>query len=192
MPYIGICLMTITVIFGGYIAYYRAYITESLNLLNIGANYIRSNRSLIFLSLVFFVVWAAIFFLEIIALLFIYSMDTASISSDDPVKPAYTFAYFTGIQNTIVIKILMILAIVHYLWTNLILYSMGQYISMAAGSFWTLGVKNNFKNSLYTLLKFHLGTVVHGSLVNIVLGKLTSFLYFLMPRSNHWLCCCYL
>lgn len=138
MPYIGIVVLAIAACFIAYMVYYRGYIKESLGLLNKGAQYIRSNRSLIFLSLVFFLLWAIIFILEIIALLFIYSMDTASISPDDPNRPSYTFAYFTGIQNTVVVKILMILAILHYLWTNLILYSMGEYICMAAGSFWIL------------------------------------------------------
>lgn len=174
--------------------YYRNFIWKSLNLLNKGAEYIRSNRSLIFLSLVFFLIWVVVFVLEVVALIFIYSMDTASVSSKDPpeLKPEYTFAYFTGIKNTILIKILLVLTLVHYVWTNLILYNMGEYISMAAGSFWILNVRNNFKNALYTLLKFHLGTVVYGSIANAFYGKLVGLLYFLMPRRNGMLCCCLL
>lgn len=67
---------------------------------------------------------------------------------------------------------------------------MGEYICMGAGAFWILNVKHNFKNALYTLLKFHLGTVIYGSLANAFYGKFVGFLYFLMPRKNHRLCCC--
>lgn len=68
---------------------------------------------------------------------------------------------------------LLIIAIVHYFWTNFILYSIGEYICMAAGTFWILEIKNNFKNALFTLFRFHIGTVIFGSIANVFLGKFT-------------------
>lgn len=66
---------------------------------------------------------------------------------------------------------------------------MGQYICMAASTYWILDVKNNFKNSLFTLLQFHLGSVIFGSLASTILGKLTTFLYLFMPHANGSLLC---
>lgn len=83
MPYVGIIVLVIALCFIAFMIYYREYVLESLKLLNKGAEYIRSNRSLIFLSLVFFLIWVIIFLLEVIALIFIYSMDTASVNYSD-------------------------------------------------------------------------------------------------------------
>lgn len=44
---------------------------------------------------------------------------------------------------------------------------------MAAGTFWILEIKNNFKNALFTLFRFHIGTVIFGSITNVILGKFT-------------------
>jgi hypothetical protein len=76
---------------------------------------------------------------------------------------------------------MLILTIIHYIWTNLILYQCGEYISMSAGAFWVLGIQHNFKNALFSLLRFHLGTVIYGSLVNPILGLISGFFYLIIP-----------
>jgi hypothetical protein len=52
---------------------------------------------------------------------------------------------------------------------------------MSAGAFWVLGIQHNFKNALFSLLRFHLGTVIYGSLVNPILGLISGFFYLIIP-----------
>lgn len=66
------------------------------------------------------------------ALVFIYSIGEGG---ED--KHSVHFAYFVR-ENSVLVNFLIVLSIVHYFWTNLILYNMGQYICMAASTFWIL------------------------------------------------------
>lgn len=67
---------------------------------------------------------------------------------------------------------------------------MGEYVCMAASNFWILDVNHNFKNSLFSLLRFHMGNIIYGSLANTFLGKITDILYIFMPNKAGGYCGC--
>ena len=63
IPFIGLAVFVIVVIFIAIMVYYRKFLLNSLHILNLGAVYIRENRSLIFTSLVLFLLWIIVFVL---------------------------------------------------------------------------------------------------------------------------------
>lgn len=190
MPYIGTAVLIIDIAIVAYFCYYKQYFKNCVGLLRIGIKYIKENPMLIFLSIIFFVIWVLVIFFEVLALLFIYSIDS---NSPQPGSTApYTFAYFVNINNVGFVKTLLVFTLIHFVWTLLLLHSIIKYLTMASASYWICNVKCNFKNALYSLLKFHLGSVIKGSILNIIPGKIVNLSYMFLPRANSVYCrCCY-
>ena len=88
-----------------------------------------------------------------------------------------------------VVQILLYLAVFHYIWTNIIIYHCGKYVCRAASSNWIMHVPNHFKNGLFTLFRFHIGSVVMGSAFITLFAWVSSLLYFIMPDAKHRACC---
>lgn len=84
----------------------------------------------------------------------------------------------------------MALAAFHFIWTNIILYHCGKYVCRAASSNWIMHVPNNFKNGLFTLFQFHIGSVLMGSALITFLSPISSLLYLIMPDAKQRACCC--
>lgn len=179
MPYLGIGALLYAVFFVVSIFCRYGYLTSSLDLVNHGAIYIRENRGLIFISLGLFILWLTALAIEATFVVFIYSID-----SDNLAVKQYKFPYLLTIQNNLFVKFLVFVSLVHFAWTMLIINSIGEYLCMGSGTFWILNLKHNFKNSLYTMLRFHMGSVIYGSLVDPFFGKISDLLYFFMPDGD--------
>lgn len=182
---LGYILASLTVINIIYLIRKRFFLMRGLELMNIAARYIRDNKALIVLSIVIFAIWTGLLVLQVAFLIYIYSIDAKSI----PVS-TYIFPYGVGKGDSWVVKTLLWLSLIHYIWTNFILYHCGKYICRAASSNWIMHVPNNFKSALFTLVNFHMGSVLMGSAMVTLLSWLSSLLYFIMPDSRDRSCCC--
>jgi hypothetical protein len=63
MPYIGIIIFLIAIIIISILIYNRKFLSRTLVLINMGVEYVRQNRRLIFMSLILFILWTIIFIL---------------------------------------------------------------------------------------------------------------------------------
>ena len=132
-----------------------------------------------------FCLWVALLLVEIVLLTFIYSIDSTTVS---PSK--YEFAYDKGKDSSFIVKFLLWLSVSHYIWTNIILYHCGKYVCRAASSNWVMHIPHHFKNGLFTLFRFHMGSIIMGSALITLFTWLSSILYLIMPDSRHRTCCC--
>ena len=184
-PIFGYILIVFAVLLVLYIVAHRKYLMRGLELVNISANYIRNNKSIIFISLVLFTFWIALLVCEVLIITFIYAVDAGTNPS-----PQYTFPYDTQKSDSLLVNILLWVALAHYIWTNIIFYHCGKYVCRAASSNWIMHVPHNFKNGLFTLFKFHIGSVLLGSALVTFFSWISSFLYFIMPDAKDRACCC--
>jgi hypothetical protein len=63
MPYLGILIFLITMTIITILIYNRHFLSRTLVLINMGVEYVRQNRRLIFMSLILFILWTIIFIL---------------------------------------------------------------------------------------------------------------------------------
>ena len=140
------------------------------------------------MSVATFFLFIIIFIFEILTLLFLYAIDSnpPAENSNQP----YSFAYFTAIGNAIYVKILLVFAAIHFVWTILILFEIVDYLAMSSAAFWICNVKHNFKNGLYSLLKFHLGSVIKGAVLNNTIGLFVKLSYLCVPGRKDICCRC--
>ena len=141
---------------------------------------------MILISLGSFIVWAFVFALELVVFLSIFAINEGQQSKGEK----NGFAFFTSINNNGFVKFLLVLNVFHYIWTNLLIYHTSKYLTKGMASNWVLRMESPFKLAVYSMVRFHTGTVIYGSIVLPFLSWITDFLYFIMPTHNGKVCCC--
>ena len=88
------------------------------------------------------------------------------------------------------VDVLFVLALIHYIWTCLVIQHLGKYVAIVGASNWIMHTPRHFKNALFTLCKYHLGTAFLGSVMITMLSWLAELFYFFIPDyENNILCC---
>lgn len=185
-PIVGILMIIVGLVLLVYTVYDRKKIRKSIALLNMGTLYIKDNCPLIFISVGSFFTWAIVFALELVIFLSIYSINEGEKTEEEK----NSFAFLTSIQNNLFVNILLVLTVIHYLWTNFIIYHMNKYLSKALATNWVLRIKNPFKLAVYTMLRFHMGTIIHGAAILPFFSWISDLLFFMMPGPKGRVCCC--
>ena len=180
---IGFLLMIILLLSVGYIVSQKEYFLRGLDLINIGTIYVRNNLRLLMMPISMLFLWTVVFSLELFLLIFIYSIN--SNETNDSKSQEYTFPYIFTLDHSGFVVFLLMLSIIHYVWTNTIVQHMGKFVSRVGAAYWIMHIPKPFKNALYTMFAFHFGSIIKGSILITLFGWITDILYFFMPDSNN-------
>lgn len=78
MPYFGIFVFLFTIMSIIVLLFWKNYISKSLVLLGVGIEYVKQNKTLVFMPLLLFIIWMIVFICEIVAFIFIYAINSSS------------------------------------------------------------------------------------------------------------------
>lgn len=78
MRYFGIFVFLFTIMSIIVLLFWKNYISKSLVLLGVGIEYVKQNKTLVFMPLLLFIIWMIVFICEIVAFIFIYAINSSS------------------------------------------------------------------------------------------------------------------
>lgn len=78
MLYFGIFVFLFTIMSIIVLLFWKNYISKSLVLLGVGIEYVKQNKTLVFMPLLLFIIWMIVFICEIVAFIFIYAINSSS------------------------------------------------------------------------------------------------------------------
>ena len=86
LPYsrpIGLLLGLAFLAISGYLVLQRRFVMRSLELIDIGTEYVRDNKRLAFMPIAMLLFWALFFSIELTLIIFIYSIDSEQNSQQE-------------------------------------------------------------------------------------------------------------